>query len=563
MRTRAETRASHRADVVVVGAGHNGLVTACYLARAGFDVTVVEAAPTIGGMTSTNPMAPEAPEYLINEASIQASLFRATTIERDLELGTRFGLRMTVIDPAHVQMGPGGESIALWRDPARTADEIRRFSERDARAWLELNEVIDAAVQMGMPLMQTSPVRPDPRQLMRSLRAVVRGRRQLAAIGRWVMASHQEAVEERFETDLVRAALLIGLPFQRFDTDGGGWALIYLGVLRRYGVAMFHGGTGALPAALERCLTAAGGRVITDEPVEELLMHGDRVAGVRTSNGTVVEARHAVVTACSPKTTLTRLLPSGVLPPRLENRARHIPTATRGICDYKLNIALKGRLTLPRHTKWRGDDVDLRLGANSFNSYRETLDAAAAAAAGEIPDHVPGLAQITTAFDPTMAPPGCDTYWFWSGLTPTHPREGWDVARREITARAIKDAALYYEGIEELEIARRPLVRPDIEERFFAIDGSIYHVDPVPTRFGPLKPALGFGGYRTVVPGLYLTGSGTHPVAGISGIPGQNAAVAVLRDLKGVRTRRGVFEQPPVTVAAANGRHYANDRAIV
>jgi phytoene dehydrogenase-like protein len=104
----AENRAERQADVVVVGAGHNGLVAACYLAKAGLDVLVVERHDTPGGMTSTNPMAPEAPDHMINEASIHASLFRTTNIDAELQLSSRFGVRQRLIDPAHVHLGPGG-----------------------------------------------------------------------------------------------------------------------------------------------------------------------------------------------------------------------------------------------------------------------------------------------------------------------------------------------------------------------------------------------------------------------------------------------------------------------
>jgi phytoene dehydrogenase-like protein len=102
------------ADVVVVGAGHNGLIAACYLARAGLDVLVVEAYEKAGGMTATSPMVPEAPEHMINEGSIQASLWNATTIDAELELSSKFGLRPHFIDPYHVQLGPDGESLAFW-----------------------------------------------------------------------------------------------------------------------------------------------------------------------------------------------------------------------------------------------------------------------------------------------------------------------------------------------------------------------------------------------------------------------------------------------------------------
>jgi phytoene dehydrogenase-like protein len=519
-------------DVIVAGSGHNGLVAACYLARAGLDVLVVEAHTTAGGMTATNPMAPEAPEHLINEASIHASLFNTTNIDTELELTSRFGLRTRPIDPAHVHLGPDGESVAMWRDHSRTAKEIARFSRADAAAYLELTRVIDAAVAMGIPLMQADPLRPEPRKLLAAATAALHGRRSIPKVLRWVTSSQAETIEEHFEHDMTRGPLTSNLPFMRFTDDLSGWALIYLGVLSKYGVRMFEGGTGAFPAALIRCLQASGGRVRTGAPVEELIVQGGRVVGVRLPEGEELYATKGVLTAFSPKTVLTRLLPGGVLPANLQARANRIPTKSTGAADYKLNIALKGKLTLPKHTAWRDDEVDLRLPCTTWNTHQQGVDAFDACVRGEVPEMIPGLTQITTAFDPAMAPPGHDTFWFWSGLTPAEPKDGWDVARKQITDRVVADAAHYFDGLEDLEIARRPLALPDIEERFWAIDGNVYHVDPIITRFGPLKPALGFAGYKTPVPGLFLTGSGTHPVAGISGMPGRNAARAMLRVIK-------------------------------
>jgi phytoene dehydrogenase-like protein len=517
------------ADVIVAGAGHNGLVAAAYLAKAGLDVLVVEASPTVGGMTSTSEMLPEAPGHLINEGSIQASLFRTTTIDADLGLSSRYGLRQRVIDPAHVQMQLDGASLALWRDPHRVADELRHFSRRDADAYLKLFEIVDAAVAMGLPAMQTNPTRPEARAVLKSLSKAGRHAGRIAEVVRWAASSQAEAVEERFESDIIKAALMIGLPFMSYRADGSGWALIYLGVLSKYGVAMFEGGTGAFPTALVRCITEHGGTVRTAAKVEQLVVRDGRVVGVRLAGGEELVARRGVLTAFSPKQTLTQLLPADVLPRKLANRAAHIPTRTRGFADYKLNLALKGRIRMSKHEKWRGDGLDLRLAANSFHTYEETLAAQAASIRGEVPAHVPGLAQVTTAFDPSMAPEGHETWWFWTGLTPSDPRIGWEAARAQITETVMKQSEEYYEGLEELEIGRRALALPDIEERFHAVDGSVYHVDPVITRFGATKPAWGFGGYSTPVPGLFLTGSGTHPVAGISGMPGQNAAKTMLR----------------------------------
>lgn len=517
------------ADVVVVGSGHNGLVAAAYLAKAGLDVVVVEASATAGGMTSTNPFEPEAPEYTINEASIQASLFRTTTIDADLGLSRKYGLRQTVIDPAHFQLAADGSSLGLWRDPRKTADELAYFSKKDARALLELYDVIDAAVEIGLPMMQTNVTRPELMKVFKAVKGVAKNRQQLVNLGRWMTSSQAEAIEDSFEHDMIRAPLLTSLPFMPFDADLSGWSLIYLGVLSKYGVAMFHGGTGSLPKALIGVIRDHGGEVITSSPVEQLLVSGNRCTGVRVAGGQEIKARRAVLTACSPKTTLTRLLPPGVLEPKKQNAANHIPTKKRGISDYKLNVALSGRIDMSKHEKWRGDGIDLRLACNCYHTYEQALEAARACVRGQVPDAIPGLAQVTNAFDPSMSPPGKDLWWFWTGLVPSIPADGWDVARKQVTDSVMRDAEQYYKGVESLEVARRPLALPDIEERFWAIDGSVYHVDPTLSRFGPNKPVAGFAGYTTPVDGLFLTGSGTHPVAGISGMPGQNAARTMLK----------------------------------
>ncbi len=520
-------------DVIVVGAGHNGLIAACYLARAGMSVLVLEAHGTVGGLTSTAEMLPEAPGHIINEGGIQASQLRATTIVGDLELESRFGLRQRVLDPAHVQLGLDGESFAVWADPRRTADEIRRLSVRDAKAWIEFSRVADAAIEISLPFMQTNPIRPEPKKLARALRETVRHRRCLRELAPWLWSSHAEIVNTRFEHPLVRGLFGAGLAYSHLEDDCTGLiGVIYMGLLHRYGVSMFEGGTGALPNALVRCLLDGGGEVRTSTPVEQLLIDsGPRVVGVRVESGEEFRAR-TVLTACNVKTALTRLLPAGVLAPTMAERVSQIPTARTGAATFKLDVAVKGKLTLRRHDRWRGDGLDLRLPCNSLHTIPQTIAAFEACQRGELPDPIPGLAQITTALDPAMAPAGHDTMWFWTGLTPARPIESWETLRDRAADRIVQDLGQFYEGIEELEIGRRALAAPDLERRFWALDGNVYHVDPLPFRSGPLRPALGLGGYRTPVEGLFLTASGTHPAAGISGMPGQNAARTLIRHVK-------------------------------
>jgi phytoene dehydrogenase-like protein len=553
----AENGRLRAAEVVVVGAGHNGLVAACYLAKAGLDVLVVERWATPGGMTSTNPMAPEAPEHLINEASIHASLFRTTPIDAELELSTRFGLRQRVIDPAHVHLGPEGESIAMWRDPTRTVEEIRRFSRKDARNWEELSTIIASATHMGLPLMQTNPTRPEFSKVMETLKAVAKGRKELREIIRWASISQHQAIEERFEHPMVKGPLTVNLPFMPFKSDLSGWALIYLGVLQEWGVAMFEGGTGAFPASLIRCLESYGGRVRYSAPVEELVVRGGRVCGVVLEGGEDIAASRAVVTACGPSIVLNKMLPAGLLPERLQQAAANIPTTSTGWGNTKINVALKGKVSLPRHQAWRaanlpGDPVNLRLPCVTWSTHEQSLIAGEQAARGEVPEMIPGLSQVTTEFDPSMAPEGHDTWWFWSGLVPATPNADWDTVRDQIAKNVLDDCAKYYEGLDSLEIARRVLTPHDIEERFGAPEGNVYHVDPIVSRFGPSRPAMGLGGYKTPVPGLYLSGSGTHPIAGINGMPGMNAAKTLIRNLRKEPAPAAAYS-PSAAPAASNG----------
>jgi phytoene dehydrogenase-like protein len=524
-------------DVIVAGGGHNGLVSACYLAKGGLKVLVVEAHDTPGGMTSTNPMAPEAPEHIINEASIHASLFRLSPIDAELELGTKFGLRQRQIDPCHIQLmsAEDNESIALWNDPMKTAEEIRYFSPKDAKAWLQMSEVIDAAFKIAMPMMLTSPVKPSFSALMKAGGSAVKHWKHLKPIIDLVTNSHAGAVEELFESDIVRAALLTGLPFMDFKVDTSAFAMVYMAALQSTGITMFEGGTGAFPAALIRCLKHHGGEIKTGAPIAEMIARDGAIKGVRLMSGDEIFASKGVITAFSPKMVLNHMLPEGLLSDKMQTRAKRIPTNQRGVGDYKLNIALKGRIAPTRHINWRkqrGWSEDMRLPTLQWQTYQQALQAYDACIQGEVPDQIGGLSQITTAFDPSMAPEGCDTYWFWSGLIPSQPRADWNQVRDEITAKTVRDAAIIYEGIEDLEIARRPLAPPDIEKRFFAIDGSVYHVEPYLTRFGAGRPMFGMADYKTPIPGLYLSGSGTHPSAGISGMPGRNAALAFVKNEK-------------------------------
>ncbi len=516
--------------MIVVGAGHNGLVAACYLAKAGLDVAVVEASPTVGGMTCTNPSIPEAPEHMINEGAIQASLFRATTIESDLQLW-RYGFEQIPVDAHHAHLDPDGASLVVWTDPRQTAEELRRFSRKDAANWLVLAEELDALIDVAMPYMLSHPTRITPAAIGKLLRNLARHGRKLPSVADFFLRSHSEMIEERFESPLLRGALAQMPCFSWMTQQSTGWALIYVALCQRTRSSRFVGGTGALGKSLEACLRDHGGSVRFGANVEQLLTSGDAVTGVRLENGEELSAR-AVLASCSPKATLTQLLPPGMLEDRFRVRAERIPTTLTEAASLRIDIALKGKLSMPKHNAWRDDGLDLRYPIACWQTYEEHVAAWDDVVGRRWPDPIPFISLAPTAADPTQAPEGQDTFWLWSGVVPVHPHEPWEKVRDQIGDKLVAECADYYEGIEGLEIGRKVYSAPELEQRFHAIDGNVYHVDPLAQRFGPLRPAIGLGSYTTPVDGLFLTGAGTHPTGGICGIPGQLAAQTVARKLE-------------------------------
>jgi len=516
-----------KTDVLVIGAGHNGLVAACYLAKAGMSVQVVEASPTVGGMISTNPIFPDAPDHLINEGGIQASLFRSSGIVEHLDLG-RYGFKQIIADPFHVHLDPDGPSLAFWHDPAKTVDELRYFSRKDARAYEEFARSLDAAMDVAIPYMNSHPLRPGGKALREILPAALKKRKDLWPLTTFLTTSHREFIEERFDSPLLRAALASMPPFCWMTQDGTAWALIYVAMCHRTNSARFQGGTGALTNALTQCLVDHGGSVRVSSRVSELITRGGTVVGARLDDGEEIYA-DTTLASCSPKATLARMLPAGTLPDHLERRAHAIPTNVLETTTVKIDVAVSGRLTMPRHTKWRDDGLDLTAPIVSWQTYEDHLDAWNSAVQRKYPENECFIGIVPSRLDPTQAPDGQDTFWAWSGIFPRNPAIPWESMREEIGQKMLAESALYYEGLDTMEINRRVMSAPELEERFNVPDGNVYHVEPVGMRFGALRPAQGFGAYETPVPGLWITGAGTHPTGGISGLPGKNAAEALIR----------------------------------
>jgi phytoene dehydrogenase-like protein len=529
-------------DAIVIGAGHNGLVAANYLIDAGLDTAVLERRERVGGMTRSEFAIPEAPHHLINHCAVDPVFWPQSKPAQELGLH-EFGLTFTEVDPGFVYLHPGGESIAFWRDPAKTAADMARFNRADGAAYLELADLFEAICDVVLPMFATNPTRPDPRALAAALRGAAKHRKDLKEIGAFLFASGQEAIAERFVHPVNRSALNIASAcLYPSSFPSSTIQMLILAFVHRFGCPRPVGGTQKLPDALAERFTRRGGTVLTNAQAAQITTTNGRATTIATTDGRELTARHAILSACDPHQTLAELLPTGTLEPRTERRAHAIPANGLGWGQLKLDIACSGRLGLERFERERTDGANLRAASHLIGTEEGVERAYRRAAAGLLPntEDIGFYNTIPTGADPSQAPDGEDTLYLIAVTSPAQPEKGWTKATRK---RAVEDAVTkaqdFYEGLDRLEIGRSTFTNAEMGAEVGATSQA--HVDWILNRMGPLRPARGFGGFKTPVDGLYLAGAGSHPGAAVTGTPGYLGAKEAIRDLRqqqGVRTWR-------------------------
>ncbi|ORA11668.1 phytoene desaturase family protein [Mycobacterium arosiense] len=524
-------RSRRTTDCIVIGAGHNGLVAGCYLAKAGLDVLVVEGAPFVGGMATTMPVVDSAPQHLFNLCAVDLVFMRMSTIIKDLELA-KYGFREIPAEPTLAYLHPEGASICFWRDPHRTAEEITHFSDADAKAFLRLARVFRAGMIAGAPALAQNPLRPRIGSMARTGLAAVTQARYLPELVNILRQPVYNVVRDRFQHPMVQQAMdLVCSCANPIVKPGSAAGLMWLGFNEVFGSSRPVGGIGSVPQALAKCFQATGGTIRTSAHVSSLLARGGKIVGVQLDNGEEILARSVLSTA-DPVQTLGSLLPEGHLTPEAKARVDKIPTSNEGSIYLKVDIACNGRVELARHQAWRRDDVDLRLPFSRVGTMETTRMAQEQSARNLVPDAVPFGVTVPTAVDPSQAPAGQDTVYLYAWGLPKDPPEPWPDLKETLAERLVKELRGYYTNLESIEIGRFVESWQDLARRTYATDGNLYHVDMALSRMGPFRPAFGLGGYRTPVPGLFISGAGTHPGPGVSGVPGQLAAREVIEWLR-------------------------------
>jgi phytoene dehydrogenase-like protein len=516
-------------DVVVIGAGHNGLVAAGYLAQAGLRVLVVEAADAPGGMTASGPLIAGAPGHTVNSCAVDIISMLHSRIPAELKL-REHGLRLVKPDPGYVSLHPDGSSLAIWRDKARTAAEIERYSRADARAFLEFTDLLDVLIGAILPVLGVDFGRPDPRALWASTKVAARNRTRLGDIAALLTGSATVAAEERFEHPVTKGALVnLAGGAGPVDQPGSGLGYILLALLGRVGVGRPVGGMQSLTNALVASFRASGGMLATGVPVEEILHAGRRVRGVRLHDGRVVEAR-SVVATCDPWVTLRELVGGGVVDRKTAARLDFAPANGTGSGPFKVDMALRAQIAALQHA--RPGDVDLRMPSLLIGTEESVRESYAAAARGQLPDDPAMWVVAPSGVDPTQAPDGQESLYIYSLAAPVHPPAGWDVLRAPAVDSILAKLGKYIGPLDDAEIGRLVETPEDLGARLRVRNGCVTHIDMGLMRSGPLRPAIGLGGGKTPLAGLVLGGSGMHPGGGVTGLPGRTAATRAGRYLK-------------------------------
>jgi phytoene dehydrogenase-like protein len=517
-------------DVTVIGAGHNGLVAACYLAKAGLSVAVVEASRLPGGMTASGPFIASAPGHTINSCAVDIISLLHSHVPRELALKDH-GLRMVKLDPSYVSLHPDGSSLALWRDPRRTAKEIEAFSRADAAAFLDFTELLNRVITTVLPVMGTDTARPSPRVVLHTLRESVRSRKQLSDIAALLTGSAAMAVDERFERPVVRGALLnLAAGAGPVSEPGSGLGFLLLALLTRVGVGRPLGGMQSLTDALISCLTSYRGTVTTEAPVVEILHADGRARGVQLADGRIVNSR-AVVSSADPWTTLRELVGGDVVGRQTAARLDHASANRIGTGVFKMDMALSEQIEVTSHT--RNDGVDLRKPTLLLATAESVVESYASAARGELPSDPAVWLVAPSAEDPTQAPPGQESLYIYALAVPVTPTGGgWATMRQPAVDSLLTKLGKYVQPLEQAELGRLVETPEDIAERLHTRNGCITHLDMGFMNSGPLRPAVGLGLGKTPLDGLFLGGSGTHPGGGVSGLPGRTAAQRTARYLK-------------------------------
>lgn len=521
-------------DAIIIGAGHNGLVAAAYLARAGRKVLVLEKRELVGGCAVTEEIWPG---YRVSTASYLTSLLQERII-RELEL-ERFGYHVDPKDPAFFSPFPDGRYLFMWQDRAKTLAEIAKFSKHDAEVFPAYEAHLERLAEVVESLLLTTPPEFPPHGLgdyvdYLKLAGKLRGLnpKEMVSLVKIFTESAANFLDEWFESDEIKVTLATdGVIGANGGPRSQGTAYILMhhvmgSVGGHRGLWGFvRGGMGAVSNAIADSARSRGVEIRTNAAVERVRVEGGRARGVVLENGDEIMAE-LVVSNLTPHLTFLSLVDARELPSDfLESIRKYRSEGT----SCKINLALSG---LPNFTALPGDNGPQHRATMHICPSIEYVERAWDDAKYGRPSQSPLLElTVPTLYDPSLAPPGKHIMGIFLQYAPYTLREShWDELREPFAYRVFDLIEEYAPGFRSLIIEKQVLTPLDLERRFGLTGGNIFHGEMSVDQMFVMRPVAGCARYRTPIRGLYLCGSGTHPGGGVMGAAGYNAAREILKD---------------------------------
>ncbi len=538
-------------DVIVIGAGHNGLVCAAYLLKAGYRVLVLEKQPTPGGAATTvEAMPDDAPGFKFNLCAIDHEFIHLAPVIQELELA-RYGLQYLWCDPVVFCPQPDGKFFLGHRSVEQTCAGIAQYSPQEAERYAEFIAYWQQIIRAIAPLFNTSPsslidiITHYPLSTLKDAFQVAGSPQKALDFVRTMLMSAEDLLDEWFTEEWLKAPLArlaseLGMaPSQKNMAIGA----MMMALRHEPGMARPRGGTGALVDSLLKLIWNHAGVVLTDQWVEQVLVDDGRAVGVRVAGGKEYRADKAVISSIDAKRLFLNMMDAADVDdadPHLRNRL-HKRIINNNESLLKIDCALSD---VPQFIHHDHQDTNLIGSILIADSVDQVETAHHEAAMGRIPDADPSMyVVVPTVLDPSMAPDGQHTLWVeffapyqiagaeGTGLNGT----GWtDEIKNRVGDRVLDKLADYAPNLKQSIIARRVESPAELGQRLGALNGNYYHIDMSLEQMVFLRPLPEIANYQTPIQNLLLTGAGTHPGGSISGMPGRNCARVFLNSQQGL-----------------------------
>jgi len=530
-------------DAIIIGAGHNGLVCAGYLAKAGLKVIVFEQWHNAGGCVQTEELIPN---FQITPCSVDHIVIQSTPILRELELESRFGLKYLKVDPIFSVPFPDGKYFLIYEDLKKTCKSIaENISRKEAenyhnfvQFWMKGFTVINPLLFAPQYPLKTSLLSLSHRERKSLLQFVIKDSDTFSELIRTIIMSPRRLLDTWFETEYVKAPIAwtacnFGLPPSQ---SGMGFMTSFPMFAHYGGCKRPEGGSGMLSQALVRLIEHYGGAVKVEAPVNRVIVEEGKAKGVILENGETVEAKKCVVSAINPQRLFCDMMDADAIPEDLLSGIKNLETGLAS--GIKLDLALSD---LPKFETC-GSDPNITIASPMICPSIDYLERAYDDVKyGEPPKDPCFWSAIPTTIDPTLAPKGKHILYLY-GIAPRTLSDGrkWEDVKEGYAETMISKMEEYVPGLRKLIIGRHIESPDDLRKRIN--DTNAIHVDCFLDQNLIFRPTRKLSGYKTPVQGLFITGSGTHPGGGVGGVPGRNAAHVVLEELKGKVFGRNIMK---------------------